>query len=68
MTSSNSPLVVSCPTCKKSVAWLPEQRFKPFCCERCQLIDLGEWAMEEKRIAGESILLDSALDETDFFQ
>ena len=68
MTSSSPPLVVSCPTCKKSVVWLPEQRFKPFCCERCQLIDLGEWAMEEKRIAGESILLDSALDETDFFQ
>jgi hypothetical protein len=40
------------------VAWLPEHTFRPFCSERCKLIDLGEWAMEEKRIAGEPLLED----------
>lgn len=53
-----SELIVKCPTCQKSVAWTAEQRFKPFCSERCRLIDLGEWVMEEKRIAGEPVILD----------
>jgi len=38
------------------VPWLPEQPFRPFCSERCKLIDLGEWVMEEKRIPGEPLL------------
>ena len=53
-----SELIVKCPTCQKSVAWTAEQCFKPFCSERCRLIDLGEWVMEEKRIVGEPVILD----------
>jgi len=52
----SEPLIVRCPTCKRSVPWTAEQVFKPFCSERCRLIDLGEWVMEEKRIAGEPLL------------
>ncbi len=63
MSLNNTSLIVKCPTCKKSVPWLAEQTFKPFCCDRCKLIDLGEWAMEEKRIAGEA--LDELVDEFD---
>ena len=63
MSSNNTPITVKCPTCKKSVPWLAEQIFKPFCCDRCKLIDLGEWAMEEKKIPGES--LDEIVDEFD---
>jgi len=44
---------VNCPTCKKEVEWNKESIYRPFCCKRCQLIDLGEWADEEKRIKGE---------------
>lgn len=54
-------LTFKCPHCQKPVAWTAEQLFKPFCCERCKLIDLGEWATEEKRIAGESIAIENAL-------
>jgi len=61
MSPNNTLITVKCPTCKKSVPWLAEQIFKPFCCDRCKLIDLGEWAMEEKRIPGES--LDEMVDE-----
>ena len=43
---------VNCPTCSKSVEWSPENKWRPFCCERCRLIDLGEWASESHRIAG----------------
>ncbi|EKD9546434.1 DNA gyrase inhibitor YacG [Salmonella enterica] len=43
--------VVNCPTCGKPVIWEEISPFRPFCSKRCQLIDLGEWAAEEKRIA-----------------
>lgn len=39
-----STRTVSCPTCGQTVAWLPENRFRPFCSQRCKLIDLGAWA------------------------
>ena len=68
MSSPINIVTVKCPTCKRAVAWLPENEFKPFCCERCRLIDLGEWIMEEKRIPGEAIDLDIEYNEDHFFQ
>jgi uncharacterized protein len=44
--------VVKCPTCGKAVRWVPENRFRPFCSERCKQIDLGAWATEKYRIEG----------------
>lgn len=41
---------VACPTCGKTSPWLPENRFRPFCCERCKEIDLGAWASEVYRV------------------
>jgi endogenous inhibitor of DNA gyrase (YacG/DUF329 family) len=38
---------VQCPTCQRRVEWLPENKWRPFCCERCKLIDLGNWAAEK---------------------
>lgn len=35
---------VNCPNCRKPVVWSVENEFRPFCSERCKLIDLGEWA------------------------
>ena len=45
---------VSCPTCNKSVTWSQAEQWKPFCSERCKLIDLGDWANENHKIAGEA--------------
>lgn len=45
--------IVACPTCKKSVAWNEKAAYRPFCSERCKLIDLGEWASEGHSIPGE---------------
>jgi endogenous inhibitor of DNA gyrase (YacG/DUF329 family) len=42
--------LVSCPTCKKQVEWIAQNEFRPFCCKKCQLIDLGEWATESHSI------------------
>ncbi|WP_058912261.1 DNA gyrase inhibitor YacG [Entomohabitans teleogrylli] len=50
---------VNCPTCGKAVVWGEESPFRPFCSKRCQLIDLGEWATEEKRIPSQGDLTDS---------
>ena len=41
---------VSCPRCGTQVAWLDQNRYRPFCSERCKLIDLGDWAMEKYRV------------------
>ena len=48
------PKVVNCPTCNKRVEWKNGNKFRPFCCERCKLIDFGEWATEKNVIEGES--------------
>ncbi|KAF1030193.1 MAG: DNA gyrase inhibitor YacG [Burkholderia plantarii] len=45
-------LVVKCPACAKDVCWVPENRFRPFCSERCKQFDLGAWAAERYRIDG----------------
>ena len=37
-------LMVDCPTCQGKVKWAADSVFRPFCSERCRLIDLGEWA------------------------
>lgn len=45
---------VSCPHCGKDVKWQSAEKFRPFCSERCKLIDLGAWASESHRIPGET--------------
>jgi hypothetical protein len=39
-----------CPICKQSVAW-EGNPFRPFCNERCKLIDLDNWLEERYRVA-----------------
>ena len=52
----NAPVrILPCPTCGKSAAWSERNRFRPFCSERCRLIDLGEWASEGHVIPGQSL-------------
>ena len=41
---------VNCPTCDRVVAWSTESPYRPFCSERCKLIDLGEWVEERRSI------------------
>ncbi len=36
-------MTIDCPICKKLVIW-EQASFRPFCSERCKLIDLGQWA------------------------
>lgn len=48
--SLSKKTVVSCPQCGASVAWDAASPFRPFCSERCKMIDLGAWATESYRI------------------
>lgn len=41
---------INCPYCGKEGTWTTENKFRPFCSERCKLIDLGNWADEKHRI------------------
>ncbi|HUW25317.1 MAG TPA: DNA gyrase inhibitor YacG [Gallionella sp.] len=47
---NKSPPFVPCPHCGKEMQWDVNNRYRPFCSERCKLIDLGKWASEEYRI------------------
>ena len=44
-------LIVKCPTCKKEVVYSKENPFRPFCSEKCRLVDLGQWFEEDYSIA-----------------
>ena len=51
---SDTARIVACPTCQSAVKWTAKNPFRPFCSERCKLIDLGAWADESHRIAGDA--------------
>jgi endogenous inhibitor of DNA gyrase (YacG/DUF329 family) len=42
---------IKCPNCKKITEW-QDNPYRPFCSERCKLIDLGAWASGEYSIEG----------------
>ena len=46
----SKPRIVSCPQCGKSAVWNNTNPYRPFCSERCKMIDLGAWATESYRI------------------
>jgi uncharacterized protein len=39
-------IMVKCPTCKKEIVYRTDNPFRPFCSERCRLVDLGTWLEE----------------------
>ena len=47
-------LTVKCPTCGQTVVWTEASKYRPFCCERCRLIDLGEWVTESYAVPVEA--------------
>ena len=46
---------ITCPQCGGPSTFAKSNRFRPFCSERCKLIDLGAWAAEEHSIPGDPI-------------
>ena len=46
----NAAKLVPCPRCGKLARFTVENPWRPFCSERCKLIDLGHWASETYRV------------------
>lgn len=46
---------ITCPVCKKFTTW-EENPYRPFCSERCRLVDLGKWVEGEYRVEGDEVL------------
>ncbi len=40
-----------CPTCRKTAQLPVDAPHRPFCSQRCKLIDLGRWLDEEYKIS-----------------
>lgn len=53
-TPSPTTTRLKCPTCQRPVQWSDAFPFKPFCSERCKLIDLGAWASEQYGIPADT--------------
>jgi endogenous inhibitor of DNA gyrase (YacG/DUF329 family) len=42
-------MIMRCPICKQSVTW-EDNAFRPFCSERCKMIDLDNWLEGRYRV------------------
>ena len=49
------PQRLRCPTCRREIVWSDEFPWRPFCSERCKLVDLGAWLSEAHTIPGDPI-------------
>lgn len=50
---SNSPNQRSCPTCEKPSP--ADGPYRPFCSQRCKLVDLGRWLDGDYVVPGETV-------------
>lgn len=44
-------LEINCPSCKRKFIYSSSE-FRPFCCERCKMVDLGNWLEENYKVPG----------------
>ena len=51
--AADKPRLVNCPQCAAPTPWSAANPYRPFCSERCKLIDLGQWASEGYRVPAE---------------
>ncbi|MEQ1664436.1 MAG: DNA gyrase inhibitor YacG [Bdellovibrionales bacterium] len=51
--------LVKCPRCKKEAEYSQDNLYRPFCSERCQMIDLGLWAEAKYAVPGDTVNIDS---------
>ncbi len=49
---------MKCPICRKPVEW-KENPFRPFCSERCKLLDFGRWVSDEYSVPGKPVTIEN---------
>ena len=47
---------IACPHCGKKNIYRVDNPYRPFCSERCKMIDFGKWADESHKIPGPSAI------------
>jgi endogenous inhibitor of DNA gyrase (YacG/DUF329 family) len=52
---ARKPILVDCPACGNKAEFSPDNRWRPFCSERCKTLDLGAWASNAYQVAGSSL-------------
>lgn len=55
----NKIVEVTCPTCKKKFNYYSSE-FRPFCTEKCRLIDLGQWLTESYTVPVQKLTIEEA--------
>lgn len=60
---TQTAIEVDCPQCLTKTLYVDTNPYRPFCSERCRLIDLGEWASESYQIP-----VTSSVDADDFLE
>ena len=48
-----APASLKCPTCGRPIEWSEAYPHRPFCSDRCRLIDLGAWFSGQRAVPGE---------------
>jgi endogenous inhibitor of DNA gyrase (YacG/DUF329 family) len=51
---------MKCPICEKPTTW-KDNPFRPFCSERCKLIDFGHWVDEDYGVPSEEAAPDEII-------
>lgn len=46
-------IIVKCPECKKTFQYYSSE-FRPFCCEKCKMVDIGHWFNESYVVEGKN--------------
>jgi endogenous inhibitor of DNA gyrase (YacG/DUF329 family) len=46
-------LIVGCPSCKKKFKYYTSEN-RPFCSDRCKMVDLGHWFDESYAVKGKT--------------
>lgn len=55
-------LEVKCPHCKEKFNYYGSE-FRPFCSERCKMVDLGHWFSENYTVASNEPLSEQDIDQ-----
>lgn len=45
--------VVDCPACGRRTEFSPRNAWRPFCSQRCKMVDFGAWATERYVVAAD---------------
>lgn len=61
-TKGNISKKTKCPYCKKEVVYDTKNPYRPFCSNRCKLLDLGLWADNGIVVKGKNINEDEDAD------